>query len=310
MPPGIKVIAPASISNINCGFDILGMALEVVCDEIIAREYPQPGVKLTLTGPLARATPADPQKNTAGVAVSKLLEYLRTDKAGIHLDLRKKINPGSGLGSSAASACAAVVAANEVLGRPLPKEQLLPFAILGEYSADHAFHADNIAPALLGGVILVRDFRELDVQRLYTPPGLHICVVHPEITILTAEARGVLSAQVSLTQMIRQSANLGAFVAGMERSDFALISRALTDHVVEPQRAHLIPGFYEAKEAAVSAGALGCGISGAGPALFALTDNQNTCADTGKAMARVFAAQGIETQVYETKVNERGTEVC
>jgi homoserine kinase len=310
MPPGIKVKAPATISNINCGFDVLGMALDVTCDEIIARKLPSPGIQLTLTGELARATPSDPMKNTAGMAVSRLLEFLGASKAGMHFDLRKQVRPGSGMGSSAASACAAVVAANEILGRPLPKEQLLPFAILGEYSADQAFHADNIAPALLGGVILVRDVRELDVQRLYTPPGLFVCVVRPDVTILTSEARGVLRRQVDLSQMIRQTADLGAFVIGMERSDFGLISRALRDHVIEEQRAHLIPGFREAKEAALAQGALGCGISGAGPAIFALTDNHNTAGACGEAMTRVFASRELETKVYVSTVNERGTELC
>lgn len=307
---GIKVKAPATISNLNCGFDVLGMALDITCDEIIAQHHDTPGVHLTLTGTYARQTPHDAGRNTAGVAVQNLLGFLGMENKGIALEIRKKIKPGSGLGSSAASACAAVVAANELLGRPLDKEALLPFAILGEYTADQAFHADNVAPCLLGGCILVRDLMQLDVQRVYTPPGLFVTAVLPDLQILTSDARGVLDPVVPMEKVIRQNANIGALIIGMQKGDFELIGNALHDHIIEDQRKHLIRGFDQVKNAALKNGALGCGISGAGPTLFAITDNQNTADACGEAMVKAFVELQVDAQCYTSEVHMEGTRVC
>ena len=311
MASGIKVSAPATISNINCGFDVLGMALDLVCDEIVGRRTDKPGLQLELRGPNARATPADPDKNTAGVAVNKYLEFLGLkDKVGIHMRLQKTISPGSGLGSSAASACAAVVLANELLDRPMEKRDLLPFAVLGEYAADHAFHADNVAPCLIGGAVMIRDLMLLDVHRLYSPKGLMITVATPQVRVLTEEARGVLTKEVRLRSMIRQTADIAAFVHAMHTSDFDLLSRSLQDHVIEHQRAHLIPGFGEVREAVLETGVLGFGISGSGPTMFAISNNENVAHASAEIIEKIYAAKKIECKSHVSHVNHAGTVLC
>ena len=311
MASGIKVSAPATISNINCGFDVLGMALDLTCDEIVGRLEDKPGVQLELRGKFARATPADPSKNTAGVAVDRFLEFLGLkDKVGIHLRLQKTINPGSGLGSSAASACAAVVLANELLDRPMEKRDLLPFAVLGEYAADHAFHADNVAPCLIGGAVMIRDLMLLDIHRLYIPKGLMVTVATPHVRVLTEEARGVLKKEVPLRSMIRQTANISAFTHAMHTSDFELLSRSLQDHVIEDQRAHLIPHFYEVKDTIMTTGALGFGISGSGPTLFAISNNENVAHECAQQMERMYQGKKIECKTHVSYINPAGTVLC
>ena len=311
MPRGIKVSAPATISNINCGFDALGLAINFTCDEIVGRLSDKPGVHLTLLGPNARSTPSDPAKNTVTVAINKFLEALGDrESVGMDLQVKKMISPGSGLGSSAAGACAGVVLANELLGKPMEKRELLPFAILGEYVADTSWHADNVAPCLLGGAILIREMEPLDIHRLYTPRGLYITVVTPQIRILTKEAREVLSDKVDFQSAVKQAANLASFVYAMNTSDFDLLSRSMQDHLVEEQRAHLLPGFYDAKSAALATGALGCGISGSGPTIFVISNNENCANDSADAITRVYAGRGIESTFVVSEVNQDGTMLC
>lgn len=308
--PRIKVTAPATVSNLNCGFDILGLALDVVNDEILGKRLDAPGIVIKRVGPFAKTLPEDPAKNTAGVAVAHFLEFIGERSAGIELEIHKKMRPGSGLGSSASSACAAVLLANELFKRPLSKRELLPFAILGEHAADHSFHADNVAPCLLGGAVLIRDLFELDVHRIYVPEGLFVTVVYPEVRILTSEARDVLAPEVSMKQMVKQNANLGALVMALEKGNFDLIERSMVDHIIEPQRAHLIPGFDRVKEAAFLAGALGCGISGAGPTMFALCNDHGKALECGEGMQNAFRQEGYGAEVYCSRINQIGTALC
>ncbi len=311
MPRGIKVAAPATISNINCGFDALGLAINYTCDEIVGRLVDKPGIHLNLVGANARSTPSDPTKNTVTVAISNFLDALEeSESLGIELKVKKMISPGSGLGSSAAGACAGVMLVNELLGRPMEKRQLLPFAIQGEYVADKSWHADNAAPCLLGGAILIREVKPLDIHRLYTPRGLYVTAVTPQIRILTKEAREVLSERVDFKSAVKQAANLGSFVHAMHTSDFDLLSRSLEDHLVEEQRAHLLPGFYDAKSAAMKTGALGCGISGSGPTIFVLSNNENSARDSAAAITKVYADKGIESTSVVSEVNQAGTVLC
>ena len=311
MPRGIKVSAPATISNINCGFDALGLAINFTCDEIVGRLSDKPGIHLIRIGPNARSTPSDPTQNTITVAIDNYLRALGdTESVGIDIQVKKMISPGSGLGSSAAGACAGVMIANELLGKPMEKRQLLPFAIIGEYVADQSWHADNVAPCLLGGAILIREVDPLDIHRLYTPRGLYVTVVTPQIRILTKEAREVLSEKVDFDSAVKQAANLASFVHAMHTSDFDLLSRSLQDHLVEEQRAHLLPGFYEAKSAALATGALGCGISGSGPTIFVLSNNENCANDSAAAITRVYADKGIESTSVVSEVNQAGTVLC
>ena len=306
MQPGLKVFAPASVANIACGYDVLGFALEGPGDEIVVRFSGEKGLRITqITGAQGKL-PYEVERNTAGFAAQKLLEHLGETDRGIDMEIHKKMPFGSGLGSSAASAAAAVMAINELLKRPLEKRELLPFAVLGEQVADGAYHADNVAPALLGGIVLVRDNEELDVHRLPVPRGLHAAVVHPDVKILTKDARQVLSPQVSLQQMIQQTGNIAGLVVGLYQSDLDLIARSLEDVVIEPQRASLIPNFYWVKEAALQAGALGCSISGAGPSVFALNANSVIAERAGKAMQRAFLDTGIDCRLYLSPINQEG----
>ncbi|MEZ4933245.1 MAG: homoserine kinase [Saprospiraceae bacterium] len=306
MRPGIKVFAPASVGNVAVGFDILGFAIEHPGDEIIARISDKPGLRITkITGAKGKL-PYDVEKNTAGLAALRLLQHLGEKKLGIDMELHKKLPIGSGLGSSAASAVAGAFAINELLKRPLEKRELLPFALMGEELASGGIHADNVAPCMLGGMTLIRQNEPLDVQRLPVPRGLFATIIHPEVEVLTKDARNILSNVVPLKQMIQQNANLGAFIIGMFNSDIELIGRSLQDVVIEPQRAKLIPHFHEVKEAALNAGALGCSISGAGPSIFTLNANSLIAEAVGEAMQKVFHDAKIESQLYISPINQEG----
>ncbi|MCB0578291.1 MAG: homoserine kinase [Phaeodactylibacter sp.] len=306
MKAGVKVFAPATVANVAVGFDILGFALEKPGDEIIARFSDTPGLRIAkITGAQGKL-PLDINKNTAGFAALKLLEHLGEEGRGIELEIHKKMPFGSGLGSSAASAAGAVMAVNELLRRPLEKRALLPFAVLGEQVADGAYHADNVAPSLIGGMVLIRDNETLDVHRLPIPAGIHATVVYPHVEILTRDARGVLSDMVSLRQCIQQNGNMAGLLVGLYQSDLELISRSLNDVIIEPQRAGLIPHFQKVKEAALKAGALGCSISGAGPSIFALCANSLIAEEVGLAMKRIFENAGIESDLFVSPVNQEG----
>ena len=297
------------MGNIGVGFDIMGMALERPGDEVIARKSDTPGLRITkITGHNGKLS-ADPAKNTAGVAAQALLDQLGESNRGIELEIHKKMPLGSGLGSSAASAVAAVVAVSELLRTGLSKRELLRAACEGEQLASGGFHADNVAPCLLGGVVLIRENATLDVHRLYVPRGLYVAVVHPHVEVLTKEARQLLRPDVSLKSYVRQSANIAGFIVGLYNSDFGLIGRSLHDDIIEPQRAGLIPGFYDVKNAALSAGALGCSISGAGPSVFALCANSLIAEQAGADMQRAFKANKVESTIYLSAVNLEGATV-
>lgn len=307
MKAGIKVFAPASVANVACGFDILGFALNGPGDEIIARPSPTKGLSIVRITGDEKKLPYQVERNTAGYAALKLLEHLGEIKTGIELEIHKKMPFGSGLGSSAASAAGAVVAVNELLGRPLTKPELLPFAVLGEQVADGAYHADNVAPSLLGGFILIRDNESLDYYRIHVPVGLLAVVIYPHIEILTKDARDIISRQISLEDHIKQSGNLAGLVLGMMQSNYELISKSLHDHIIEPQRATLIPHFSEVKKAALSAGALGCSISGAGPSIFALFSNTIKAETAAQNMRAIFTKHRITNDVFISPINMEGT---
>lgn len=306
MNAGIKVFAPASVGNAAVGFDCLGFALVKPGDEIIARFSEQPGLRISKITGAKGALPYDINKNTAGFAAFKLLQHLGETELGIELEIHKKMPMGSGLGSSAASAVAGVMAINELLKKPLEKKALIPFALDGEELASGGRHADNVAPSLLGGIILIRDHDNLDIHRLPVPKGLYATVVYPSVEILTKNARSILKDTVPLKNMVQQNANMGSFIVGLFNTDIELISRSLEDLVIEPQRAHLIPHFYDVKNAALNAGALGCSISGAGPSIFALSQNSLIAEQVGKEMSAVFSANKLENQVFISQINHEG----
>ncbi|MFN4079797.1 MAG: homoserine kinase [Saprospiraceae bacterium] len=303
---GIKVFAPASVANVAVGFDILGFALEKPGDEILIRPGQKPGLVISEIRGAGGRLPYDPLKNTAGYAALRLLEHLGASDRPIEMVIHKKMPFGSGLGSSAASAAGAVYAVSEFLRTGLHKSELLRFAVEGEQIADGAFHADNVAPALLGGMILIRDNQTLDFKKLHTPPGLYAAVVYPHIEVLTKDARSMLSDTVAFDMAVRQQGNLAAFVAAVYTGDFELMRRSLQDLIVEPQRAGLIPHFYELKEKALAYGALGFSISGAGPSMFALCDNSLIAENILQAARRLYADRSIGVDTFLSKINHEG----
>ncbi len=304
--PGIKVFAPASVANVAVGFDVLGFALEAPGDEIIVREGKQPGLMISEIQGAGGKLPYDIMKNTAGYAAHRLLQFVGETDRPLEMEIHKKMPFGSGLGSSAASAAAGVFAVNEFLKTGLTKYEILRFAVEGEQIADGAFHADNVAPALLGGMIMIRDNETLDIKKLHIPSGLFVSVIYPHIEILTKESRGILKHEVSFKDVIRQQGNLGAFVAAMYTSDFGMIGRSLQDLLVEPQRAHLIPHFYAMKEQAMNAGALGFSISGAGPSMFALSDNSGIAEKINEQANLLYQKNKVPVTTYLSKINHEG----
>lgn len=302
----IHVFAPASVANVACGFDTLGFAIHRPGDDIIARFSNEPGLTISkITGDGGKL-PLDVKKNTAGVAAEALIEHLGVVQ-GIELEIHKGIPIGSGLGSSACSAVGAALAVNELMGRPLSKKELLPFALKGEAIASGgAIHADNVGPCLLGGIVLVRSNKDLDTINIPAPENLYAAVALPELEILTTEARSILRTEIPMADAITQWGNLGGMVAGLMKQDYELIGRSVQDVIAEPYRAKLIPGFYQAKQAALNAGALGCSISGAGPAVFALCKGDHTAFKVGVAMQYAFIDYGLGCERFISTINTQG----
>ncbi len=293
----IKIFCPATIANVSCGFDVLGLALESVGDEMVVRKTKSPEIRISKIE--GQQLPMETNKNVAGVAASALLEKSNYE-GGFEIEIYKRIKPGSGIGSSAASAAGVVWAINELLKRPFSKQELVTFAMQGEKLASNVAHADNVAPAIYGGFTLVRSYDPLDIVSVHTPKALFATVIHPQIEIKTSDSRKVLKANISLEKGIKQWGNLGGLIAGLFTEDYDLIGRSLEDHVIEPIRSILIPGFDEIKSRSLEAGALGCGISGSGPSIFALSKGEATAQKVASNMAAVYHGIGLN---YETHVS-------
>jgi homoserine kinase len=301
----VTVFAPATVANVASGFDVLGFALDSPGDAATLFRSSQKGVRVrSIAGDEGRL-PRDPQKNTAAVAAAAFLERVGSP-FGVDIELEKRMPLSSGLGSSAASAVAAVTAANLLAGSPFSPRELLPFTMEAERVACGSAHADNVAPSLLGGFVLIRSYQPLDVVQLPVPPGLACAVIHPHAELRTEDARRVLKKEIRLSDAIRQWGNLAALVAALFNGDRQLLGRSLQDVVAEPARSLLIPGFAEVKAAALAAGALGCSISGSGPSLFALCATADEAARAGTAMKAAFRAAGLESDLYLSAVNPRG----
>lgn len=314
----VRVFAPATVANVGSAFDVLGFALDAPGDIVEARISATLGFRgvriVSITGDGGRL-PLDTARNTAGVSAAALLEHLthRNPKSygeiGLELTIEKGLPIGSGLGSSSASTVAAVVAANELLGAPLSRMELIPFAMQGEQVACGAAHADNVAPSLLGGFVLIRSYTPLDIIALPAPTKLWVSVISPHLELRTQDARKVLKRTVSMDLAVAQWGNVAALVAGIYRNDVALMGRALEDRIVEPERAQLIPGFFEAKEAALLAGASGCSISGSGPSIFALSDSGEKAQSIGAAMTQVLNKLDLSSTLHISRVNQEGAQV-
>jgi homoserine kinase len=305
----IAVYAPGSVSNVACGFDVMGFALDEPGDIVIASPQDASGVTITsIEGDGGRLT-TDPRKNTASAAVAELLRRLETTR-GVALAIHKGLPLASGIGSSGASAVAAVVAANELLGRPAPMTMLLECAMAGEFAGCGSIHPDNVTPSLYGGFILARTAQPPDIVRLPVPAGLACAVLHPHLQIETGTARKLLGDQVPLKEATRQWANVGALVSALHTSDMALLSRSLVDHIAEPKRASLVPGLAEIKAAAMSAGALGSSLSGSGPSVFALASSIDIARAAGDAMKRSFdALSDVGSDLWVCPVGRQGARV-
>ncbi len=299
----IRVFCPATIANISCGFDVLGVALASVGDEMVVRKVTEEGIRITkLEG---QDLPMETLENVAGVAGLAFLE--KSDyQGGFEIEIYKKIKAGSGIGSSAASSTGAVWGMNELLGKPFSTLQLIKFAMEGERLASGVAHADNVAPALFGGFTLVRSYDPLDVVTIHSPAELYATVIHPQIEIKTSDSRKILKTNITLQDGIKQWGNVGGLVAGLFKEDYDLIGRSLVDHIIEPVRSILIPGFDEVKAAAIEAGALGCGISGSGPSIFAFSKGPEIANKVAAAMKEVYEKIGLDYDIHVSKINIEG----
>lgn len=302
----IKIFCPATIANLSCGFDVLGLCLETTGDEMIIRKSSVKGIRITKI--LGADLPLATEKNVAGVAALAMLDTIESE-FGFEIEIYKNIKAGSGIGSSAASAAGAVFGINELLGRPFTCKELVLFAMQGEKLACGNAHADNVAPALLGGFTLVRSSNPLDIIRIDSPSELYVTVVHPQIELKTSDARSVLKQTVSLKSAIIQWGNVGGLVAGLYTSDYDLIGRSLHDEIVEPLRRVLIPGFELIKKAACDHGALGSGISGSGPSIFALSKGKETADKVAKAMSAIYDDMNLPFEIHVSKVNKEGMKI-
>ena len=302
----IKIFCPATIANVSCGFDVLGLCLETAGDEMIIRKSDVKGVRITKI--VGADLPLETEKNVAGVAALAMLENLESE-IGFEIEIYKNIKAGSGIGSSAASSAGAVFGINELLGRPFTRKELVLFAMQGEKLASGNAHADNVAPALLGGFTLVRSYNPLDIIKIESPSELYATVVHPQIELKTSDARSVLKQNVSLKSAIVQWGNLGGLIAGLYTKDYDLIGRSLHDEIVEPLRSVLIPGFDLIKQTAIDNGALGSGISGSGPSIFALSKGAATAEKIAKAMSVVYEKMNLPYEIHVSKVNDEGVKI-
>ena len=304
-PRSVTVFAPATVANVASGFDVLGFALERPGDAVTVRRAEGRDVAVTSISGDGGRLPKDPARNTAAVAARAFLEAVGFP-FGVEIAVEKRMPLASGLGSSAASAVAAVHAVNLLAGAPLSARELLPFTLLAEKAACGSAHADNTAPSLLGGFVLIRSYEPLDVLRLPVPPGLACAVVHPHTEVKTEDARRILKKEIRLADAIRQWGNLAALVASLYEGDLALLGRSLQDVVAEPVRSLLIPGFAGVKRAALAAGSLGCSISGSGPSVFALCATAEVAERAGAGMVEAFRATGLASDLFLSAVNTTG----
>ncbi|MEN2435701.1 homoserine kinase [Weeksellaceae bacterium A-14] len=298
----VKLKVPATVANLVCGFDILGMAVNEPCDEMEFRLLDRPELIIHHTDEYG--LPEDPEKNVAGVVLLKMMEHLKTNQ-GFEVTIHKNIKPGSGLGSSAASAAGAAYGVNMLLGNPFSEEEMVRFAMFGEELASGVQHADNIAPCIYGGITLVKSSHPLDIIPLSTP-DLFVTAVHPQVEVKTSDARQILKKNIRMKDAVQQWGNIAGLVAGILKNDFALIGRSLSDVIVEPVRSILIPKFDLIKARSLEAGALGGGISGSGPSVFMLSEKKETADKIAEMMKWEYDEIGVDSFVYVSKINDRG----
>ena len=302
----IKIFSPATVANVSCGFDVLGFCIDTIGDEMVIRKTKEKGIKITKI--VGADLPFETEKNVASVSALALYNHAKPD-CGFEIEIYKNIKPGSGIGSSSASAAGSVFAINELLGKPYNKTEVTNFAMKGEAIASGCERADNIAPALFGGFTLVKSTTPLKVLQLPTPKDLFVTIIHPQIEVKTSESRAILPKDIPLQNAITQWSNVGSLVHALHTEDYNLLSESLEDVVVEPYRSQLIPHFNSVKTEVIKAGALGAGISGSGPSIFALSKGKNTAEAVAEAMKNVYSKTEIEFNVYVSKINTQGMKV-
>ena len=301
----VTVLSPATVANIVCGFDVLGLALNAPSDKLVMRLLDKREIRIVNKDRFN--LPSEPELNVLGGALLAMMKEIK-EEVGFEIESTKMIMPGSGIGSSAASAAGAVVGANYLLGNRFTKQELVQFATYGEQVASGSRHADNIAPCIYGGVTLIRSNDPLDIIPLNFPP-LYVTVIHPQIEVKTSDARQILKKQILLKDAITQWANVAGLVTGFMKEDYDLVGRSLVDVLIEPVRSMLIPGFDELKRLSKEAGALGGGISGSGPSVFMLSKDEATAKAVEQAMRNVYEKIGVDFHVHLTTVNPYGVEV-
>ena len=301
----ITVLSPGTVANLVCGFDVLGLCLDTPNDEMQVTINDRNEISIRSAD--GYELPTDPALNTAGAPLLEMIAQL-PGSLGFEIVIKKNIKPGSGIGSSAASAAGAVVAANYLLGNIFSKEEMVSFAMFGEKVASGVKHADNVAPCIYGGVTLIRSIFPLDIISI-PAPELYVTVVHPQIEVRTSDARQILKKQVLLKDAIKQWGNIGGLVAGFMKNDYDLIGRSLEDVIIEPIRSILIPGFDDVKIKSKEAGALGGGISGSGPSVFMLSKDEETANRVSVVMKQVYEKIGLDHHVYVTKINNNGVTI-
>ncbi len=301
----IKVFAPATVANVVCGFDILGFAVNEPGDKLLMETSDKPGVSiLSIEGDEGKLS-LDPTKNTATASVISFLKAIDRPDVGLNVRLTKKMPMGSGLGSSSASAVAGLFAANELLGRPLSKMELLPFAMEGEALACGHGHADNVAPALFGGFTLVKSYEPLEVIALPVPE-LYCALLYPHVDVPTRDARQIIRSKVLLKDAVTQWGNIAGLISALYTHDYDLLGRCMKDVIIEPIRSILIPEFDRMKEHAMENGALGFGISGSGPTVFSLFRSADDAQKVLIALQKILAERGIESNIYLSEINQNG----
>lgn len=301
----IRAFAPATVANVCCGFDILGFAVDFPGDEVKLTLREDSEIAITaITGDGGRL-PKEPEKNTAGVAIISFLKSINSNQ-GVDIELKKNLPLGSGMGSSAASGVAALVAINHLMGSPFTREQLVPHAMEAERIACGSAHADNVAPSLLGGFVLVREYSPLDIVKIEATDKIYCTLVHPHLELKTEDSRKVLRQSLHLKDAITQSGNIAGLMIGLTKPDYGLISRSLKDVIAEPIRSAFIPGFSNLRKVAMQAGALGCGISGSGPTIFVLSETHEGAKASGEAIQLEFLKHHLKSDVFVSKVNQQG----
>lgn len=306
MKNSIKVFAPATVANVVCGYDVLGFAVNAPGDEVVMRLTDSKGITISkITGDDGKL-PLNPEKNTVSASVQHYLNHIGKPDFGIDIELHKKMPIGSGLGSSSASTVAGLFAVNSLFDNLLSNKELVPFAMKGEELACGYGHADNVAPALMGGFVLIRSYEPLDIISLPFPEDMHAAIVYPEVDVPTKDARQMIRSKVLLKDAVTQWGNVAGLVSGLFMKDYDLIGRSMTDVLVEPTRAILIPDFYVMRQIALNEGAIGFGISGSGPSVFALTKDADTANRITEKLQNHLRELAINSLSFVSEVNKKG----